>query len=216
MGKPIDVSGQTFHRLTVIEIDSRNKYGHVMWRCKCICGKIVIASGILIRRGGVKSCGCWRREGKSKGNWKHGTAKEKWYSVWHGMMDRCYNPNHPAYKNYGKRGIKVCFRWHDPRTFFKDMGYKPEPGLSIERVDNNLGYSPENCRWSTFMEQGKNRRNNHLIAYNSEVRHLSEWARIYHLSNSTLSYRIKSNWTIKRALNEPIRNNGHKQYLHGS
>ena len=164
MPKKKDLTGKRFGRLTVLEEVGKNNQGGVTWLCQCDCksegSKIVVCGGDL-SRGNTKSCGCYKREKVKRDNIKHGQASRKnstpEYRAWAHMMERCYNPKEAGYHNYGGRGIKVCERWHDFENFYEDMGKKPE-GLTLERINTNGNYEPENCKWATWEEQRQNQR----------------------------------------------------------
>ena len=128
----------------------------------------------------------------------------KLYNTWHGMRDRTRRKSHPQYKNYGGRGIKVCEEWNDFNTFYKwavKSGYKE--GLTIDRIDNDDGYNPKNCRWATRKEQANNKRNNHILTYNGESHNIEEWAKILEMTRGTLVNRVRRGWSMEEIFNTP-------------
>lgn len=155
--KSLDITGAVFSRLTVVK-QAPNKNGRTQWYCLCECGGTVTTYTKTLLSGGTQSCGCLRL-GKAK-NVTHGHtqgARSDTYRSWEGMKNRCLNPNYSRYSDYGGRGITVCERWMVFANFLEDMGERP-PGKSLDRVDNLVGYTPENCKWSTAKEQAANRR----------------------------------------------------------
>lgn len=154
--------GRAFSRLTVAGSAGRDRKRNLLWRCVCHCGGETVTAGYRLRSGETRSCGCLQREKVAERNQSHGRSKTRLYSIWCNMRARCENGRHPQYHDYGGRGIAVCEQW---RTFepFADWafanGYTDD--LTIDRVDNDYGYSPGNCRWATRLEQSRNKRARH-------------------------------------------------------
>jgi hypothetical protein len=141
---------------------------------------------------------------KSKGIYeRHGKRHTSAYGVWCSMLDRCTNPNNPAYKNYGQRGIGLSDRWGWFSSFYADMG-DPPPGMTLERLDNNKGYSKENCIWADRKAQGRNKRNNVMITLDGETHPLSVWAERTGLKYATVHQRIRKGWTPEAAIKTPL------------
>ncbi len=206
----IDRTGQIFGRLTVLRYFGKNKHGQILWVCKCDCGgPEIIATGSDLHSGDKRSCGCLRREISSKKAATHGMARNDETSaecnVWSRMKARCYNPKTSNYANYGGRGIKVCDRWRDSFiNFISDMGARPSPNHSIDRIDNDGDYCPENCRWATLSEQNSNTRRNRFIEFNGQKKTLSQWGNETGLGMLNIWNRLKLGWSVERALTEPL------------
>ena len=203
MGAAIDLKGKKYGRLTFIEFSHR-KGKNYYWKCVCDCGneKVVQPSGV--KNGRVISCGCYNKEVITK----HGLDGNKLYHVLNSMKNRCYSDKSKSYVNYGARGIKVCDEWiNDPREFINwslSNGY--EEGLSIDRINNDGHYEPDNCRWTNKITQANNTRTNLYINYNNETKTLSEWAAQYGIKMNTLYYRyVLKKWDMKKALETPVR-----------
>ena len=196
----VDLVGKKFGRLTVLEKMPKGK-GESWWLCECECGNRKVARGSSLKNGAVRSCGCLAkevaREHGRKMMTKHGFYGTRLYSIFHGMVCRCTNPNDPQYKNYGERGIKVCDEWrHHPEAFCQwatSNGYTDD--LTIDRIDCDGDYSPTNCRWVTMREQQTNKRNNVRITYKGETKCVAEWSRELGVPNYLLYHRINAGWT---------------------
>ena len=152
-----DLTGRKFQRVEVLRHVGSDPQRRALWECKCDCGKIWTVRGTELRNGNVTSCGCMSADRMRT----HGMEGTKIYNVWASMKARCQNPKHQAYGNYGGRGITVCERWQEFENFYADMGEPPpsDKRLTLERIDNESGYCPGNCKWATYAEQLKNRRN---------------------------------------------------------
>jgi hypothetical protein len=184
------------------------------WLCICSCGNEHIVKDVDIKK--TKSCGCLRKDlGKLKKT--HGLIKSKTYDAWKSMKQRCLNPNSRTWKNYGGRGITIYQPWVESfEVFLKDMGHANH-GMSLDRIDNNQGYYPSNCRWATNEEQGNNRRSNVRFVFNNQPMTLSEISKISGLSIQVLSWRIyKLNMPIEVAASLPLMRKRNKPTIKNS
>lgn len=196
-----DRTGQVFGFLTAIRL-SNNGSKLVHWDCKCSCGNEVSVSINSLVTGNTKSCGCYRSEklktARIHGHCLNGVSKE--YKSYTNMINRCYNVKNKQYKDYGQRGVIVCESWRSSfKCFIEDMGNKPTPQHSLDRIDNDGNYEPSNCRWATDIEQRRNKRNNVWIEYNGVKKIMSDWA--YYLGTNYVNLRkhIKRGKTFEEA-----------------
>ena len=223
MGAKKELSGRTFGRLIVIsDSGKRAKDGTIYWSCRCECGNILDVYSKSLTNGKTRSCGClnmdslrangkeaikhirqWMKKNKHP-SVTHGKTNSKEYVSWIKLKSRCENPNDIRYDLYGKRGIKVCERWKKFEEFYADMGSCPD-GFSIDRIDNEKDYYPENCRWATKSQQQRNKRNNRKIEAFGEVKLLCEWSNKFGISPSTIFHRLKNNWSTEDAVSKPVR-----------
>ena len=153
-----NLAGARFGRWTVVKEEGR-KHGQICWLCKCDCGNEKSIASAVLRKGKSKSCGCYREQVKTT----HGMYQTPIHRVWSNMIQRCTNPKNKAYHNYGGRGIKVSDRWRSFEAFYQDMGDVPFEGAQIDRQNNDLGYSKDNCRWVTRSENLMNTRRNRQV-----------------------------------------------------
>ena len=205
MTKLVNVIGQKFGKYVVIaRSDKRTKAQKQIVLCKCDCGneKEVIVNNL--RSGLTVSCGCWKDANTSKRLKTHGLSKTSMYLRYRSMIKRCYDPLNEEYHNYGGRGIKVCDRWLESiDNYIEDMGKPIFSMASIDRIDNNQGYSKENCHWATKKEQSVNRRTTKFIEFNGETLCMADWSRKLGCEKKVISQRLKAGWTIEQALTMP-------------
>lgn len=203
-----DLKNKVFGELTVIARSrKRHSTGAIMWYCRCSCGKQLHVRGgaLTLSERPTRSCGCIRLERAIASRKTHGaTFNGKFtteYSTWHSMIQRCHNPNNEKFPDYGGRGIVVCEQWRNSfEQFLKDMGYKPNPKLTIDRRDNNKGYEPGNCYWATRAEQQKNRRNARLITLNGRTETAHMWSKILGIPSRTIHNRLTRGLTPEEIL----------------
>ena len=199
MPKIKNIAGNTYTRWKVVSYSHQNK-NHAMWNCLCECGNERIVSGSSLRGGLSKSCGCYNMD-KLMAKGTHKMSKSSEYYTYNNMLDRCYNEKNTAYANYGGRGISVCQEWINSfEQFIKDVGAKPSTNHSLDRIDNSKGYSKENCKWATKLEQGNNKRNNVIVLdlhtgvfYTS----LSDASKYNNIDADLLSWQLLNNKSLK-------------------
>ena len=201
-----DLTGRTFGQLTVLREAGRTPRGQITWACKCECGNSHIAQGTHLRSGHTTSCGCFRQEASIAANTTHGLSGSPEFFVWYDMIRRCYDTARPHYVRYGRRGISVCSRWRDSfATFYDDMGPRPSSAHSIDRIDNEGDYEPDNCRWATLHEQSRNTRRNHNLTHNGITMCITDWANRVGVDRRTITKRLNRGWSVELALTTPVK-----------
>jgi hypothetical protein len=209
------MQGRTFGRLTVIKRvpAPKNDTGY-WWLCRCVCGTIHRAAGFLLRKGSTRSCGCLRREVAAAvqrkrmtrhGHTKHNQKPTGEYRAWVEMRQRCLNTNKGGYAGYGGRGIRICRRWSRFENFLADMGSRPTTKHSLDRKNNEKGYTPSNCRWATARQQQRNKRDTRRVTLFGVTKPLIAWAEHYKIHPHTVAWRLDyGGWSVKRALTTAV------------
>jgi hypothetical protein len=222
MGRFIDLTGQAFGSLTVLERDpAAARSDGVLWRCRCSCGKETAGSSGNLRRGQHRSCGCATRRASRRdvmGEPEHlgptmlrpkldagrSGRKSNSYTSWRAMWDRCTKRSNKDWHLYGERGVTVCSEWTSFATFCEDMGPRPR-GTSLERIDSDDHYEPGNCVWATAKTQARNKRSNFNVTWQGETMCLKDWAERLGIKHTTLHRRVRDyGWSIDRAFTEPV------------
>jgi hypothetical protein len=203
---PLHLKGKKFGRLTVLRRVKNSITGLARWSCICGCSdktrRIVFQGNLTART--TRSCGCLHREMTGKAAFRHGFCKHPLYRVWSGMLKRCGNPRCLSHKNYGGRGIKVGKYWKDAGTFIRwALSHGWERGLQLERRNNDKGYNPNNCYFTTSKRQNNNRRDNRFITFKGTRRTVSEWEEYLGFRKGTLKQRILHGWDSNEALGTP-------------
>lgn len=211
-----DLTGRRFGRLKVLEFVRGDGPRDHRWRCICDCGTVKVTKTRSLRNGSTKSCGCLYLERSARlsqqYNYRHGMSHTRIHNIWSAMVRRCSNPNVQRYNRYGGRGIKVCREWGGFEAFYEwatANGYRDD--LSIDRIDPDGGYHPENCRWIPLPKQSDNRRNTHHIQHDGEIMTLTEAAKRFGVPYHRAYQRIvKCGWSVERALTEPVSPRGRR------
>jgi hypothetical protein len=206
----INLAGRQFNRWTVIKkgttyiLPCGNRV--IRWLCQCTCGNFKEVPGVYLRNGMSKSCGCYMIEKATSDNTTHGLSDTKEYYRWYDIHNRCYNKNYYRYKDWGGRGIKICDRWHkdNPNGFLnfyndiKKLGPKYDDSYSLDRIDNNKDYSPDNIKWSSKREQRLNQQSHRIrfFTYNNETLYLKQWANRFSVDSSDVIYWLKKGKTF--------------------
>lgn len=205
-----DLTGKRFGNLTVIEYLGRKNHQNY-WKCRCDCGNVVCCYHYNLTRGTSTSCGCLRSYYARQVRNCHGEATTRLYKEWGRLRNRCYNKNSHDYNRYGGRGIKVCDEW-DTFWPFREWalanGYTDE--LSLDRIDVDGDYCPENCRWITMSEQQSNKRTNVFIEYNGKKQTVAQWAKELGILKETIMWRWRAGWEPEQCL---FGKKGHKIYI---
>lgn len=184
----IDLTGRKVNNLTVrYRVDNVGK--QPAWHCQCDCGGTIRVLGMHLRAKNTFDCGCGAHARRRAALAQHGLCGTRVYGIWAGIRGRCTNPTDVAWANYGGRGITLCERWQDVTAFVSDMGPRPSPKHSIDRIDNSKGYSPENCRWATQKEQANNTRTNVHITIDGVTRTMKQWAEHFGVSYAVVKER---------------------------
>ena len=216
----LDITGETYGYLKALEYRGKTPSNQAIWSFECTapgCGKVVERPAYLARSGNTKSCGCVSGALKGASHTTHGASNSGVYGSYKAMLSRCYNPDNTMYHRYGGRGITVCDRWlgpHGPANFWADMGDKPSTKHSIERIDNDLGYSPENCRWATRKEQSDNTCRTKHVTAQGVTRNQMEWDRVLGNGLNVVGDRIRRGWSHEAAITKPVAPHKH-ELTHG-
>lgn len=203
MPRPINFIGMRFGMLEVIERAENSKHGESRWVCRCDCGNTITLTQRQIKEKTKDNCGCVKRK---HFNATHGCSNTRLYNTWALMIERCERPTNRAYKYYGQRGITVCKEWHDFLEFkaWADAT-KPNDDYTLDRKDNNKGYSPDNCRWVDKKTQANNRRSNVEIEYKGETHSLTEWCERIGFDYKRVHNRMyKLGWSFEKAISTPV------------
>lgn len=210
-----NLEGKKFGRLTVISLsDRRTSGGNAIWLCKCDCGSETFVSSSRLKNGSTRSCGCLAKEVTSErmkvNSYRatHHGSTERLYRIWRAIINRCYNKNDTRYKDYGGRGIAVCDEWKKDYSSFREFalnnGYDPKckyGDCTIDRINVDGNYCPENCRFVSFLVQENNKRNNRTLTYKGKTQTVAQWAKETGIKPGTLYSRVERGWSADRALN---------------
>lgn len=198
-----NIQGKKFGRLLVLERASSNAHGEVTWLCQCDCGNLKIVNSYALVHGHAKSCGCYCVERTRQANLKHGETHTRLYRAYTNMMTRCFNSNYKYFNSYGGRGITVCDEWLGENGIINFLNWAKANGysdnLTLDRIDVNGNYSPQNCRWATMKIQQNNRTNNARYEYKGQIKTLSEWADYLNVTYGRLQRLLQ-----KRTLEEAV------------
>ena len=212
-----DLTGREFDRLKVIRYipaSEREGYGKKkdsrVWLCECSCGNTVRLRTQQLTHGKARSCGCYCKDvfrKRIEENRTHGKKNTRLYRIWGDMKDRCFNQSAKDYPRYGGKGVNICEQWVNDFQSFYDWSIKNgySDNLTLDRIDNNGNYEPDNCRWATMKEQCRNRSNTLIIEYKGEKRPLSEWCEILNIDYHSAHWRLKNGWSVQKSFETPTR-----------
>lgn len=192
MPKALDLKGQKFHRLTVLNKKGLSSNNKIQWECRCDCGKVLIVIGSNLKLGKIKSCGCLKNQMIKERSFIHGKSRTRIHNIWWSVIQRCTDKNSHAYNRYGGAGILLHEKWLDFKSFYEwsiNHGYQED--LTLDRIDNKKGYNPENCRWISMKDQQRNRTNNRYITIDGVTKMLCEWGEETGIKPATIASRIK-------------------------
>lgn len=207
------LTGNKFGKLLVVALSThRDLKKNCYWICRCECGTLCLACSERLISNQKKSCGCLVKETSARlvrsMNTTHGDARNGKISTehkaWTSMRQRCNCQTHKFYLRYGGRGITICERWSKFENFLSDMGRKPSPHLTLDRIDNEGNYEPNNCRWASYSQQQNNRSSNRVFEFNGTSKTLKQWCVQFGINPVTASDRIKRGWTFARAMTQPV------------
>lgn len=206
MGRVVDISGVRYGRVVVLSRASNNRHGRTQWLCRCDCGVEKVIASAELRAGKTISCGCWVAERFDESRRVHGMSHTQEYAIYRGMIARCENPNVKAYDRYGGRGICVASSWrNDFLAFLRDLGPRPSPDHSLERLDPDGNYEPGNVVWSTNLAQANNKRKTRYVTYRGAEMPLCDAVRLAGsvIHREAAWVRIRSGWSVERAVETP-------------
>ncbi len=196
------IKGQIFNRLTVIGATDRRTGNKTIYECKCSCGNVVFTDKYKLSSGHTKSCGCFKLDNLSAIKFKHGMLTTPEYKAWASMKQRCYNDRDKRFPYYGGRGIKICESWINSfESFYSDMQQRPTSKHSLDRIDVNGNYEPNNCRWATTNQQAANRRDTTKYHFNNELMALSYIAKLAGIPQTTMQRLVRDKgMTVEQAI----------------
>jgi hypothetical protein len=206
MPAAIDLTGQSFGCLTVIrKLPAPTRHGNYRWECVCSCGVTTTVTSGDLRTRHTKSCGCLRHESNpsNRRGRTHGMSTTPAYQSWSGMRDRCLNKDNRAYPRYGGRGITICDRWSSFQNFLDDMGPRPDDH-TLDRIDNNGPYSPDNCRWALWTQQNRNTRANRRLTFQGRTQPIVAWAEETGINHGVIRNRLRLGWPVEKALTAAV------------